>query len=43
MLASCYNDNTGSKVKTKIDLLYILVIAIYIANIGDNNEFTLST
>lgn len=42
-LASCYNNDTGSKVETKIDPLYILSIAIYNANIGDDNEFISST
>lgn len=42
-LASCYNNNTGNKVETKIDPLHILATAIQKANAGDASEFTSST
>lgn len=42
-LASYYNNNTGSKVKTETNTLYILVTAIHKLNTGDTGKFTLST
>lgn len=42
-LASCKNDDTGSKVETETDPLHILATAIHKANAGDASEFTSST
>lgn len=42
-LASCYNDDTDSKVETKINPLHILATAIHKENARDVSEFTSST
>lgn len=42
-LASCYNNDTGSKVKTKTKLFHILAIASYKANARDASKFISST
>lgn len=39
-LASYYNDDTGSKIKTEIDPFYILATATYKINTEDTSQFT---